>query len=285
MSRAIVLLRVALRELRGGLAGFRVMLACLAIGVAAITAVGTLSRGVTDGLSGQASILLGGDVGFSILQREAGGQELAALRAAGRVGTVATLRAMARTDTEQTLVELKAVDNAYPMRGELVLDPPMTPSWAFGRRGDAFPALVERTLLDRLGVGVGDAVIVGDARFVIVAAILAEPDRLAAGFGFGPRFMTSLEGLRATGLLQPGSLVRWSYRVVLDDPGQADALVSDMLERFPESGLETRTRANLAPQFARNLDRFAQFLTLVGLASLLVGGVGVANAVKAHVAS
>jgi putative ABC transport system permease protein len=285
MTPPATLFRIALRELRGGLAGFRVMLACLAIGVAAITAVGTLSRGITDSLSGRAAVLLGGDVGFSILQREIGGQERAALAAAGTVGTVATLRGMARTETDQTLIELKAVDETYPLRGTLALDPPMSPAEATAQLGNVHRAVVERTLLDRLGLKPGDHITIGDARFQIAAAIVNEPDRLASGFGFGPRVLTSIAGLRATGLVQPGSLIRWSYRVVLNNPDAADDLAASLLERFPDSGLEVRTRANIAPQFARNIDRFAQFLTLVGLASLLVGGVGVANAVKAHIAS
>ena len=93
--------------------------------------------------------------------------------------------------------------------------------------------------------------------------------------------------MRATGLLQPGSLVRWIYRVKLPDNAAGDravtALVDDARSALPQAGWEIRSRDNASPQLERTISRFTQFLTLVGLAALLVGGVGVANAVKSHI--
>ena len=93
--------------------------------------------------------------------------------------------------------------------------------------------------------------------------------------------------MRATGLLQPGSLVRWIYRVKLPDNAADDAaataLIDNVRAALPEAGWEIRSRSNASPQLERTISRFTQFLTLVGLAALLVGGVGVANAVKSHI--
>jgi putative ABC transport system permease protein len=115
----------------------------------------------------------------------------------------------------------------------------------------------------------------------------AEPDKLAGGIGFGPRFLVGEAALRATGLLQPGSLVRWIYRIKLPDNSADDrtaaALIGDIRSALPEAGWEIRSRSNASPQLERTISRFTQFLTLVGLAALLVGGVGVANAVKSHI--
>ena len=123
--------------------------------------------------------------------------------------------------------------------------------------------------------------------FRSAASSTAEPDKLAGGIGLGPRFLVSEAALRATGLLQPGSLVRWIYRVKLPDNAAGDrataALVDDARAALPEAGWEIRTRSNASPQLERSISRFTQFLTLVGLAALLVGGVGVANAVKSHI--
>jgi putative ABC transport system permease protein len=154
-------------------------------------------------------------------------------------------------------------------------------------RDGVFGAAADPTLLARLDLKTGDIVTIGDARFQIRSAVQSEPDKLAVGIGFGPRFLMSIAGVHATGLIQPGSLVRWNYRVKLPDNAADDsavqAVMDDAKAALPQAGWEVRSRANASPQLERNIDRFTQFLTLVGLAALLVGGVGVANAVKSHI--
>ncbi len=136
----------------------------------------------------------------------------------------------------------------------------------------------------RLNLKTGDRLTIGTAPIVVRATLDSEPDKLGGGAGFAPRFLISERALRATGLLQPGSQVRWAYRIALPDPTEtaAQATVTAARASLPESGWQIRTRNNASPQLERNIERFTQFLTLVGLASLLVGGVGVANAVKSH---
>jgi putative ABC transport system permease protein len=281
-------LRYALRELRGGLRGFYVFIACIALGVMAIAGVGSVAASLGDGLAREGRTLLGGDVAFSLIQREAKPDEVAFLRSRGAVSIAATLRGMARTvDGRLALVELKAVDSAYPMLGELTLDPKLPVADLLAERDGAFGAGVDSTLLARLDLKIGDRITVGNATFQIRSVVDAEPDRLAGGLGFGPRFLISEAALRATGLLQPGSLVRWIYRVKLPDGADGDraatALTDDVRTSLPQAGWEIRTRSNASPQLERTISRFTQFLTLVGLAALLVGGVGVANAVKSHI--
>jgi putative ABC transport system permease protein len=281
-------LRYALRELRGGLRGFYVFIACIALGVMAIAGVGSVAASLGEGLAREGRTLLGGDVAFSLIQREAKPQEVAFLRARGEVSVAATLRGMARAaDGRAALVELKAVDAAYPMLGELTLDPKMPVADLLAERDGAFGAAADQTLLARLDLKIGDRVSIGSATFQIRSVVGAEPDKLAGGLGFGPRFLVSEASLRATGLLQPGSLVRWIYRVKLPDNAADDraatALADDARRTLPEAGWEIRSRGNASPQLERTISRFTQFLTLVGLAALLVGGVGVANAVKSHI--
>src|SRR4051794_6083335 len=288
-SRAASLaLRYALRELRSGLRGFYVFIACIALGVMAIAGVGSVAASLGEGLAREGRTLLGGDAAFSLIQREAKPDEVAFLRARGKVSVAATLRGMARTeDGKLALVELKAVDNAYPMLGEVTLDPKLPVPDLLKQQDGAFGAAADATLLARLDLKIGDRVSVGSATFQIRSVVGAEPDKLAGGVGFGPRFLVSEAGLRATELLQPGSLVRWIYRVKLPDNAAddraAERLASDARTALPEAGWEIRTRSNASPQLERTISRFTQFLTLVGLAPLLVGGVGVANAVKSHI--
>jgi putative ABC transport system permease protein len=281
-------LRYALRELRGGLRGFYVFIACIALGVMAIAGVGSVAASLSDGLTREGRTLLGGDVAFSLIQREAKPDEVTFLRSRGEVSIAATLRAMTRSgDGKLALVELKAVDGSYPLLGDLTLDPKMPVADLLAERDGAFGAGVDSTLLARLDLKLGDRVTIGSVRFQIRSVVAAEPDKLAGGVGLGPRFLVSEAALRATGLLQPGSLVRWIYRVKLPDNASDDrattALIDDARNAAPEAGWEVRSRSNASPQLDRTISRFTQFLTLVGLAALLVGGVGVANAVKSHI--
>jgi putative ABC transport system permease protein len=195
---------------------------------------------------------------------------------------------MARSsDGKLALVELKAVDSNYPMLGELTLDPRMPVADLLAERDGVFGAAVDSTLLARLDLKLGDRVTIGNAPYQIRSVVEAEPDKLAGNVGLGPRFLVSEKSLRATGLLQPGSLVRWIYRVKLPDNAAddraANKLIDDARATHPQAGWEVRSRGNASPQLERTISRFTQFLTLVGLAALLVGGVGVANAVKSHI--
>jgi putative ABC transport system permease protein len=281
-------LRYALRELRSGLRGFYVFIACIALGVMAIAGVGSVAASLSEGLTREGRTLLGGDAAFSLIQREAKPEEVAFLRTRGQVSIAAALRAMARTfDGRLALVELKAVDSNYPMLGELSLEPKMPVADLLAERDGAFGAAVDSTLLARLDLKLGDRVTIGNATYQIRSVVEAEPDKLAGNVGLGPRFLASETSLRATGLLQPGSLVRWIYRVRLPDNAADDRaatrLVDDARATHPQAGWEVRSRGNASPQLERTISRFTQFLTLVGLAALLVGGVGVANAVKSHI--
>ena len=280
--------RLAWRDLRGGLRGFGVFIACLALGVMTIAAVASASRGLTEGLSREGRRILGGDAAFSLIHREATPQELAFLTGRGTVSTIATMRGMANAGDKGTaLVEIKAVDAGYPGIGALVTDPPSPVAELLGPRDGVFGAVADPVLFGRLDLKPGDIILVGTARVQLRANLVSEPDKIAAGVGFGPRLLISQEALRTTGLLQPGSLVRWTYRVSL--PPQAssdaalDALITEAGTQQRDAGWEIRSRANANPGFQRNLERFTQFLTLVGLTALLVGGVGVANAVRRFV--
>src|SRR4051794_17761712 len=254
----------------------------------AIAGVGSVAASLSEGLAREGRSLLGGDAAFSLIQREASPDELAFLRARGTVSVAATLRSMARgADGKLALVELKAVDDDYPMLGQLALAPDLPMRDLLAERDGAFGAAADAALLARLDLKVGDRVNVGGATFQIRSVVDAEPDKLAGGVGFAPRFLIGQAALRAADLLQPGSLVRWIYRVKLPDNAADDraaqTLAAEARRALPNAGWEIRTRNNASPQLERTISRFTQFLTLVGLAALLVGGVGVANAVKSHI--
>lgn len=282
-------LRFALREMRGGLTGFYIFLGCIALGVAAIGGVNSVARSIADGLAVEGQAILGGDVSFMLNQREVTEQERQFLNAQGTVSENITMRSMVRmTDgSDQALVEVKAVDSAYPLYGTLKLAPDLEASDRFALQDGAYGAAVPQLLLDRLGLKLGDQIMLGSAKFALRAIIESEPDMLGSGMALAPRFLTSDEALRASGLIQPGSLVNYIYKIALPDTAQAGAqdtrlaaLEAAAEKNFPEAGWNIRNRNNAAPALSANIERFSQFLILVGLTSLIIGGVGVANAVR-----
>ena len=282
-------LHFAWRELRGGLRGFGVFIACIALGVLAIAGVGSVAKSLADGLASAGSVILGGDLAFSLVQREANASERAFLGAHGtRLRRRYTADHGAHGDGRTTLVDVKAVDDAYPLLGTVTTSPDMTLSALLARQGEAFGAAADPALLARLDLKTGDRITIGNAVVELRAALTGEPDQLAGGIGFGPRVLMSDAALRASGLLQPGSLVRWRYRLRLPATASSDGAVASIEKQaqaqFPDAGWDIRTRNKATPQLERNVERFSQFLTLVALTALLVGGVGVANAVASHLA-
>ena len=280
-------LTFALREMRGGLSGFFVFIACIALGVMAIAGVNSFAASLANGLAREGRVILGGDAAFSLIQREATEAERATLAAEGQMSVAATLRAVSRTSDGRTaLVEVKAVDGAYPLYGAAGTEPAIPLPDLFGQRDGAYGAAVDAALLARLDLKTGARLTVGGATIELRAVLASEPDKYAGGIGFGPRMLMSEAALRATGLVQPGSLIRWYYRLKLPGAVVSDAAVEAMIARAnaaqPDAGWEVRSRANASPQLERNVERFTQYLTMVGLTALLVGGVGVANAVRAH---
>ena len=286
---ARVAVRLARRELRQGLSGFRIFLACLILGVASISGVGSLSEALLEGLSRQGRELLGGDVELRMNQREIGKTELAWLKSRGRVSMTAEMRAMVIVQGRdaRTLVELKAVDNQYPLYGHAEVTPREPLNELFANRAGVFGAAVDERLLAKLGVAQGSVVKIGDALFELRSVLRQEPDRVTGGFTLGPRVLISEFALRATGLIQPGSLINFNYRVALpaESTTSRQAVkewVDNLNATFPNAFWNTRDRWNAAPGLRRFIEQVGAFLTLVGLTALVVGGVGVGSAVKAY---
>lgn len=283
MATAPLALRLARRELRAGLHGFRVFLACIALGVAAIAGVGSLSSALIGGLRADGQSLLGGDVELRLTHRPADNLQRAYLDNAGHAIEIIELRSMARADNDRrSLVEVKGVPADYPLYGTLSVQGGGVPSvllqGAEGRPG----ALAEASLLARLRIGVGEDIRVGETTYRIMGVIEHEPDRGANAFVLGPRLMVARDSLQATGLIREGSLIRYRYRVALPQGQSVEPWLGQLNAAFPNAGWRIRDVRNGAPGLRRFVDRMRLFLTLVGLTALLVGGLGVANAVKGY---
>jgi putative ABC transport system permease protein len=283
-------IRFSFREMRGGLSGFLIFITCIALGVAAIGGINSVARAITVGVESQGQELLGGDIRFQLIHREVDERERAFLDELGEVAQSANMRSMARLadGSDQTLVEVKAVDGLYPLYGAFVAEPALPLNDILAEADGIHGAAAADILFDRLGLSIGDRISLGNVEFELRAQVVSEPDAISDGFGLAPRLMVSLDGLRASGLIQPGSLVEHAYKVKLPEPTSEAALrqISERAtEAFPEAGWSIRSRTNAAPALSSNVERFSQFLTLVGLTALVVGGVGVANAVRAYLDS
>ena len=277
-------IKYAARNLRSGLKGFWIFLSCLTLGVAAIAMIGSLASAVQQGLNEQGQNILGGDVEFSIVQRQASADELDYMKSKGELSQLASMRAMAQRNGASTLVEIKAIDQAYPLYGTLKLAPQSTDT--FSSLNGSFGVAVDPLLLDRLHLKLGDTLKLGQAEVTLRATIDEEPDRLANGIIFGPRLMMSHEAMQATGLIQPGSLVTWNYHVRLKGDAALSAgkaVQAEAKAKFPDAGWRMRTTDKAAQGADEFVGKLGYFMTLVSVAALVIGGAGIANAVSAFV--
>ena len=289
-------LRFALRDLRGGLKGFRIFLACLTLGVTAIAGVGSLGSAIRAGIDGNARNLLGADVEVRVSSRAASEQQVAWMADNSQaLSLVRQLRTMARVPAEndrsggnQTLVELKAVtvtgNGAYPLYGEAMLEPALSLADALAERDGVKGAVAEASLLARLGVKVGDRLTLGTEQVELRATLVTEPDRVTGTFALGPRLMINNQTLDDVGLVQVGSLVRHKYRMRLAPETDVKIWREKIDAAFPDAAWRIGDVKTAQPSVKRFVDRLGLFLTLVGLTALIIGGVGVGNAVQAYLA-
>jgi putative ABC transport system permease protein len=275
-------LRLALRDLRGGLAGLRLLAICLFLGVAALAGVGSLSSAIVSGLAERGQSILGGDIQLVVAQREATPEERSAFERQGRLSHITRMRAMAaRLDgAESVLVELKGVDAAYPLYGELRLAP-----GALRPRPTGQEVAIGAELADRLSVGIGDRIRIGNSDLRIIGFIAEEPDRVGQGFTLGSTALVDSAGLQATGLVQPGSLYTSAYRLMLPAGANVETVAKRLGTEFKDAGYQVQDRSNGAPGTRRFIERIGQFLTLIGLTSLIVAGIGVGNGVSSYLDS
>ncbi|SFR32048.1 ABC transporter permease [Litoreibacter janthinus] len=276
--------RIARRELRGGLRGFWVFLACLTLGVAAIAAIGTVRGAIEAGLTEQGAVILGGDVEVQLTYRFADPEERAFFEGLGEVSELVDFRSMLAVGDERALTQIKGVDDAYPLYGAVNLTPDMPLSAALAGRNGLPGAVIDPVLLARLGLEVGDRVKLGAKDFIAMAALDRMPDSAGAGFSLGPPTLVSSAALGDTGLLAPGSLFETEYRIKTPEALDLETAKAQAETALEGTGYRWRDRRNGAPGISRFVERLSAFLVLVGLTGLAVGGVGVSAAVRAYLA-
>jgi putative ABC transport system permease protein len=279
-----VALRLAWRQARGGRRHLTAVFGCVALGVGALVAVGTLGAGLEATLAREAKALLGGDLELRAARPLPAEADTAVgqLAAAGaRVVRVRELVGMARAPAGgSVLVELKAASAGYPLYGRLAT----TPAASLTALLDDDGAVVQRELLDRLGLALGDRLLVGDAALTVRGVVESEPDRTASLVALGPRVFLSPEALDRSRLVAFGSRVRHRVLVALPAGVGAGETRAALAQALVDPGVRVAAYDEAQPGLRRFFGQLTTYLGLVGLASLLVGGIGVAASVSAFVA-
>jgi len=270
--------RIARRDLNARFKGLRLLLVCIFLGTAALAAIGTLTAAIERELAASGQELLGGDLEVEVWQRDLTEDEKAALARYGTISGGTRLQAMASAGENAAPAELKAVDEFWPLYGTLAL--------ADGREAGAPSgnnAWLARGALDRLDIEVGDRFTIGTVELIAAGVIEDEPDRLSEGFQLGPTVIVAEDVPGRAGLLQPGALYQSKYRVAFADPSRDPEAVEDALtDAYPNAGFDFRTRDRASPGADRFVAQMSDFLTLVGLAALVIAGIGIAGGVSSY---
>ncbi len=274
------LLDLAWRDLRASGRSLWVFCACLALGVALVTATGGLYRLINQGLLADTRVLLGGDVEVdsdSALPVSV----LAWMRERGDVSLVTELDTMLGTTAGEYLrVELQAMDAAYPLYGQLTLQPdlPLAEITAFA--DGQWGAAIDPVLADSLGIGIGDEIYVGALTMRVRALVLQQPDRALSAEWRGTPVLVDAQALEPSGLVQPGSRIDFDYRVRTTIP--ATAWRQQFYETFPDSSWDVRTFRDRSRRIAERLDQLASGLLIIAFSTLFIGGLGVFNSIQAY---
>jgi putative ABC transport system permease protein len=296
MSSVPTLLRIALREMRGGrtggrVRGFRIFLLCLILGVAIVAGVGSIAAAIDAGIAADGKRILGGDFEFRLTYQPLTQDQANVLKSGTQLSHSVEMRAMARGATEAegahaanaTLVELKAVDLIYPLYGKMLLDPDMPLAKALEEDAQGrYGAVAEPALIQRLGLKVGDEIKLGEAVLQLRASIIDEPDRGSQVFNLGPRLMISGAALPETKLIQPGSLVYHLYHARLPAAIDGARWLKKVKQQLGDVPWRIRGVEDAATGVKYFIERTRMFLNLVGLSDLLIGGVGIGNAVRVY---
>ena len=270
--------RMARREMKGSLSKFRIFLSALVLGVAAIGAVGSVAESMRSGIEGNARLLLGGDLEISSRHKRADEAIMAQAQKWGTIANTTEMRAMLRSASgERKLVELKAVDEAWPLVGAAKIEGADTLQEGL-KTGSA---LLQPSLLRSLDLAIGDEVMLGEATLIVAGTLTSEPDRTVNFGGFGPRVLISSQTLALTELEKPGSFISYRTKILLDNPQDIAKAEADIGEALKQTHARLRNTSSAAPGFDAFIARAEAFLILVGLTALLIGGLGVGSAVRA----
>ena len=275
--------RLALRDLRGGTSGLLIVLLCLAVGVASIAGIGSLRSALNQGIAESGRAILGGDLALSTGLGPFPPAVPAWFMAHGArvTETVDTRSILIAPSGRRILAAARAVGPGWPMLGQVSSNPAGAFS-GLARGLDGAPGLLlDPAAANSLRLRAGDKVTLGGVALIYRGSILGSPDSLGDSQIFGAKAFVAAPALAGTPLLQPGGLVRFNLQAVFPAGVPIAPVMRAFRRDFPGNPWRLRGAGDAAPDLSRFVDQAALFMTLLGLAALVVGGIGVANGVEA----
>ena len=278
-------LTLSFRELRGSFNEFKIVVASIFLGIFIISAVGSISENLKSEIKNKRVEMLGGNFELSTTYQEFPNNIKSWLEKNGKTTHLIELRTMLSYNSQSLLkrriVELKAVDNNYPLVGKVLTSPYQKVKLSLGTKKNEKKILIDKSLKDQLGIDVGDFVYLGKSKFKINGIIEKEPDRMFSFATFGPRVLLSTDALKETGLIKSGSLIKYKTKFIPNNENKINlAFLNDLVKG---TNVSIRSVENTTNNFNNFVDRTSIFISLVGLITLLISGVGISNGVKGYI--
>ena len=294
--------KLAWRETANSWSRFVFLFLCIALGIGAIVAVDLFATNVEEAILGDARSLLGGDIELSwrrpvsengqdvldsISERNITVSHITEL--AGMTAVESSQLTGQKTKPTSQLVELKALDAAYPLYGNLAVEPArpieqlLAPIQSGCKRLPCHGAIAQQSLLIRLNLKLGSELRIGQTNFIITGILVKEPDKIATAFSLGPRVIISQEALKTTELVKTGSRIHERYRLQLPPSSNLERWLGELRGRLSREGVQVNSYRDAQPRLRRFLDQLTLYLGLIGLTILWVGGIGVACTIQGFI--
>ena len=285
-------LLIAAKDLRGDLSKFWIFLICLFLGVFAISFIGNFKKAIEVGLEEESAEILGGDITLTLAYRGASEDELIAVREISKdFSEIISFRTMISSVLKENpnqghaLAQAKGIDYNYPLYGDLVFEPSISIEAALSEKGGIYGLLAEPSLIKQLQLQIGSLVRMGNSTYQLRGKIEHLPDVNSNTFSLGSKIIVSSASLNQTGLIEPGTLYETNYYVKTTKADELENLKSSFMEKFHDRGFRWRDRRNPAPGINSIVNRLSFFLTVLGIAGLIIGGVGVSTAIDSYLGS
>ena len=276
-------LKLSLRELKGSFNEFKIVMISIFLGVFIITAVGSLSKNLKYEINNKSSELLGGDFELSTTYQEFPIKIKEWLEKNGKTSLIIELRTMLSSNQsvglKRRIVELKAVDQNWPLKGVPIIVPNKSINKSLKMNDNNNGALIDASLKNQLEIKVGDVLQLGKTKIQINGIIKKEPDRMFSFATFGSRLLISNATLKASGLVIPGSLVKYKIKFI---PNNKNIDLSFLNKFVQGTNISIKNIKNSTNNFNSFIEKTSLFISLVGLITLLISGVGISNGVKGY---